>query len=334
MAEKRQDGTSYFLDILKLFFALMIPFLHIGFAGGAKLGIIQEYIARLGVPFFFTVTGLLLEERLIADCSFRTVLHFVKRSAVILLIWAIIDLPLYYRLSIGELNAEYFTYFLKECFFDTPGYLWYIGALIIGEFIYGFLRVTLKLGRLWICIITGVLYVIGVFGNSWSVVWDIFPDWYDSFFLTTRNGLFFAAFMLCVGACLAGKDLKKLWLIIGLVISLVLFVLEVHFIHGRITQWLDTSLYFTIPLVSFFLVGLGKGIPVPASLQRLCRYARKWSVLIYCSQFAVMRPVYLLLNEKVNKHLCIAAEYFAMLVVSFLLLLLIEKIRSTRQERI
>lgn len=44
------------IDILKFIFACLIPLLHIPFGNGVPV-VLQQYVARLGVPFFFAASG-------------------------------------------------------------------------------------------------------------------------------------------------------------------------------------------------------------------------------------------------------------------------------------
>ena len=327
-----EKKVYYFLDILKLFFACMIPLLHMKYAGGPKLGILQEYIARLGVPFFFAVTGLLLEEKLSAcagddpSSGWKTGLKFIKRAAFLLIFWAIIDLPAEFFIRSGSPGGSNVIMFIKEVFFMTPGYLWYLGALIIGEALYLLLRVTFRLDIYKVLIITGILYVIGTLGNSWSIVVRIFPNWYEDIFLTTRNGLFFAPFMIAAGALLTkARSLSRGMSFALFLLSAALFAAEVWFIRSRVTGEFDSSMYFSLPLIEFFIVKCGMDINVRGRIRPLCAYLRKLSVLIYCCQYVCLTAGYYLFYFRLPKALYMLAVYAILLPVSVILLIIIEK---------
>ena len=53
--EKRNAG----IDLLKLVFACLIPLLHIPFAEKGVVAFFEQYVARMGVPFFFAASGYL-----------------------------------------------------------------------------------------------------------------------------------------------------------------------------------------------------------------------------------------------------------------------------------
>jgi len=44
----------------RLLFACLIPLLHIGFEYGVGIDLVRQYISRLGVPYFFSVSGMFL----------------------------------------------------------------------------------------------------------------------------------------------------------------------------------------------------------------------------------------------------------------------------------
>ena len=47
------------IEIGRLVFACLIPLLHIGMNGIVPF-VVQQYLARLGVPFFYAVAGMFL----------------------------------------------------------------------------------------------------------------------------------------------------------------------------------------------------------------------------------------------------------------------------------
>lgn len=78
------------IDIGRLVFACLIPFLHISFGG---MLILQQYVARLGVPFFFAVSGMFLALRCKNGHLMDVWKKYVLKIGRLLVVWLIIDLP-------------------------------------------------------------------------------------------------------------------------------------------------------------------------------------------------------------------------------------------------
>ena len=49
------------IDIGRLIFACLIPLLHIGMSDQVSF-VVKQYVSRLGVPFFFAVSGMFLSK--------------------------------------------------------------------------------------------------------------------------------------------------------------------------------------------------------------------------------------------------------------------------------
>ncbi len=74
------------LDIGRFVFALLIPFLHIPFADGIATEIIRQYFARLGVPYFFAVSGYFLSCSISTRGPDKALKRYLKRIGIMLLI--------------------------------------------------------------------------------------------------------------------------------------------------------------------------------------------------------------------------------------------------------
>ena len=103
------------LDIGRLVFACLIPFLHIPFADGLVIEIIRQYFSRLGVPFFFAVSGYLLSRSVRSRGSTEALKRYVKRIGIMLLVWLVVYFPLYMD------NNEIVEKPIREMLFKTPG---------------------------------------------------------------------------------------------------------------------------------------------------------------------------------------------------------------------
>lgn len=55
------------IDIFRVIFACLIPLLHISLPNSMPLHIVRQYISRLGVPFFFAVSGMFLSKNIVEN---------------------------------------------------------------------------------------------------------------------------------------------------------------------------------------------------------------------------------------------------------------------------
>lgn len=150
------------VDICKLFFALVIPFLHIQFSVEG-ISILQQYISRLGVPLFFAASGFFLSQKL-NDLEYRgttrikILLGYEKRIARITLVWVLIYMPFFVHLY--GFNPD----LLQKLVFKTPGYLWFLVALLFAAIPFCLVK-----NRFVLYIISLILFVFGtLFSDSYS----------------------------------------------------------------------------------------------------------------------------------------------------------------------
>ena len=173
------------IEIGRLTFACLIPLLHIGLTGTVPF-IAQQYLARLGVPFFYAVAGMFLVKSIDKKGALPALKQYIFRIGRMLLIWVLIYLPII-LLRDGGLS-------LNELLFKTPAYLWFLTGLVVASV--PFCLIKNRKALLWFSLL---LYFSGtVFGEAYGKITGGFPL-YEKFFLTTRNGLFFGLPMMCVG---------------------------------------------------------------------------------------------------------------------------------------
>lgn len=173
------------IDIGRVIFACLIPMLHINFTG-VGIEIIRQYLSRLGVPFFFVVAGMFLVKSIENKGNVEALKQYASKIGRILLVWLVIYLP------ILLLRQEGVT--LQEFFFKTPAYLWYLTGLIAASVPFCLTR-----NRKMLFYASIILYVLGtLFSESYKWLIGGFPA-YEAIFLTTRNGLFFALPLMCIG---------------------------------------------------------------------------------------------------------------------------------------
>ena len=79
------------MDMAKFLFACLIPFLHVEFGKNAAIEFVGQYMSRLGVPFFFAFSGMMLSFSIEHRGGSVALKRFLKRIAKLLIVWLLID---------------------------------------------------------------------------------------------------------------------------------------------------------------------------------------------------------------------------------------------------
>lgn len=176
---------------------------------------------------------------------------------------------------------------------QTPSYLWFLTSMLVG----GFLQIALwEIRAKWV--IAVFLYIIGTLLNSYQFLLPQLRivDIYYDVFLTSRNGLFFAFPLMVVGIlCRKSKHGPHSLHVslISLCCAVILFCIEVSLVMNHASNDQDTSMYFTIPLVTFCLVNtlINLNSYFNAALGEVSGCAKFWrysSMVIYVVQFGLI----------------------------------------------
>lgn len=282
----RFDG----FDVGKFIFALFIPFLHIHLPNNTAILLFKELVCRLGVPFFFAVSGFFLEKSRIARGRKASYIHYAKSVGVKLLFWLIVYSP--FIIVFERKNT-----IIQELLFKTPCFLWFLTALIFGGLLICFISNDRIKYALAIC-----LYIIGtLFSDTYSWL-TTQPVWYTDVFMTFRNGLFFGFPMMCIGSFVfAHFDLMKRFVsdkkayVLGFAVSIVAWISEVVLIVLTTRDnKIDRSMYLTLPVITFFIV-------VSALFSsKKCKYSkilRGCSSTLYLAQYGVITTVNLFFTK-------------------------------------
>ena len=228
------------IEIGRVIFACLIPLLHIAFYENIGVDIVRQYIARLGVPFFFAVSGMFLRKSMEQYGSIETLRRYLHRVGRILLIWLLIYFPFLIR------GTESYLRLLQEILFKTPAYLWYLTGLLVASIPFCLLK---NRKALYGC--AAALYLVGtLFGGAYEWLVGGVPQ-YEAIFLTTRNGVFFGLPLMCVGELtwMAKKKSAVLLVVSGLILATEITIVGVY--ADRLD---DRSMYFALPLFIYALV--------------------------------------------------------------------------------
>lgn len=277
------------IDLFKFIFAILIVLLHINFNNNLMINVIKQYVSRLGVPFFFTTSGFFLSKKLNKNQpAFNVLKGYLKRILLLFAFWSLLYAPYnLYALYTMKGNIAYaLISYVQLIIFKSPSYMWYLIALAVATI--PFCLMYKKYFR-QLFIISIILYIFGTFGNSYKEIFDIkYFDIYLRYFLTTRNGVFFAPLFLCIGGKIQKSEkilLNRKYIFIMLINSYLLFIYEVYFVQSQIQFGQDTSMYFMLPLVIYYLFVLSIRTNLDIKSTFLITFLRKASTGIYCSQF-------------------------------------------------
>ncbi|RAP74906.1 serine racemase VanT catalytic subunit [Paenibacillus montanisoli] len=202
------DRSYGWIDLVKLAAAVLVIANHTGpltsWSEEADF-VLTNIISRLAVPFFFMASGFFLfraaKEGIRNKPSLR---KFMVRIGGLYALGILLYLPV--NVYAGHFGPDSTAgAILKEIAFGGTFYhLWYLPALLLGTAIVYMLR--LRLQDRTVLVVTGALYAIGMFGDSYYGVAarvDALAVFYAQLFDAfgqTRNGLFFAPFFIALGA--------------------------------------------------------------------------------------------------------------------------------------
>lgn len=251
---KNYTGIDYFRFIA----ALLIVAIHTSpLASFSETGdfILTRIIARVAVPFFLMTSGFFLISRYTYNTE--KLGAFVKKTALIYGAAILIYIPIniyngYFKMDNLLPNI------IKDIVFDgTLYHLWYLPASIIGAVIAWYL--VKKLDYPKALIVASVLYLIGLFGDSYYGITEkisCLNSLYDYIFQVTdhtRNGIFFAPIFFIIGGLIADNRPqitfgKSIW---GFAVSFALMFGEAFALHHFDLQRHDSMYVFLLPCMYF-----------------------------------------------------------------------------------
>lgn len=265
--------------------------MHTNFGGNILTETIKQYVSRLGVPYFFIISGFFLSKKIISGENEKAILcDYLKRILLLFCLWSLIYSP-YHLMVLFQQNHNVFQtllLYIQNLLFLAPSYMWYLMAVSVAAVPFC-LFYKYKFNMLFILSI--ILYVLGTIGNSYKGIIGDYNgrfDWYYHIFLTTRNGVFFAPLFLCIGGLSSKFEFRafkfnKLLFMLG--VSYIAFCIEVFIVRSRVPFYQDCSMYFVLPILEYFITRLTIMEWKCNKLRFASEFFRKTSTGIYCSQF-------------------------------------------------
>ncbi len=208
------DGKAYTgIDCFRFAAALLVIAIHTSPLSSCSAPgdfFLTRIAARVAVPFFFMTSGFFLISRYAKDNEKLRV--FLRKTAWIYGGAIILYLPL--NVYNGYFSGRHFLPVLfRDLLFDgTMYHLWYLPASMLGACLaWGMVR---KMGLKKAFLLAGVLYLLGLFGDSYYGIagkFSFLEHLYAEIFEIsdyTRNGIFFAPVFFILGGIAADQTAR------------------------------------------------------------------------------------------------------------------------------
>lgn len=313
MAEKQKYGA---LDAFRIVAALMVVAIHTSplasYSAEADF-FMTRVISRVAVPFFLMVSGQF------AMKSEESVIHFCQKTITLYGIAMLIYLPLgiyagYYRNFSPGILA-------RMLFFDGTFYhLWYFPACVTG--ILTACALERLHGKAMPLIIAGILYLIGLAGDSYYGLTARVPALESIYrhafhiFSYTRNGMFMAPLFLLIGWRLS--EMKRLpgrgVCLAGMGVSFLLMTSEAFLLRNAQLMRHDSMYFFLPPTVGFLYILL---LQFPRPAQSALRDFSMWVYLLHPAMIVAVRTAARLLHLTFFLVDDSLIHYFAVSALSF-----------------
>lgn len=311
------------IDLAKFICTILVVMIHIQPFGSTNTAItyylnfgVQNYLARIAVPFFFVTSGFLLFKKTsLSDFNIDYSKKYIQRIFRLYVIWTLIYFPLVLCGILRDENGVTYAilrYFRNCIFVGSYWHLWYLPALIFAVIIISVL-IYKNVQPKYIVALASCFYIVGLFAQSWfgfiAPLKEVFPQaWYflqmlQKVISTTRNGLFEGFFFVSIGMCFAFYNISigRTKALIGFCCSMSAMFLEV-FILQYFAFIREYDMYLFLVPATFFLFGFIRQINLPDNpvfktlrlLSSLIFYSHPW-VLAVVSR--TLRTIYEPLSE-------------------------------------
>lgn len=262
------------IDTAKFIASLLVIAIHVPLFGpGENFEVVNFYfrqiLTRIAVPFFFVCSGFFFFRKIINvnndKLIKKTVFLYIKKLIRMYLIWTLVYLFFIIKSILHGRNTPILA--LRDfLFIGSYLHLWYLPALIVAVLLVSFLIIkNVKVKN--IIIISFLLYIIGLLGQSYNVIFRYLEKipyvgigvsgigyYFREIFYTTRGGLFEGFLFVSFGYLFAKKeiDISRKKASILLAVSIVLYIAEV--IVVKYFGWgLEEDMYLMLVPLIFFL---------------------------------------------------------------------------------
>ena len=299
------------IDLIKFLCAILVFIIHIPpfqgevseFAKNVNFGL-QHIACRVAVPFFFVSSGFFLFKKMpLYELDKDIIKAYCYKLLRLLGVWHVL-------LFVGGM-----------------GHLWYLGATVIAIILLSLcFHFRIKLG--YIYVIACVLYLIGLFGDSYYgiiaplqriAIFNLLFKGYKLAFSTTRNGVFMGFIFVLMGATFSNRKiiLRTRTALIGFVASMLCLFAEVFLLKYNDIP-IDYNMYVFLLPATFFLFSFA--ISIELKDRPIYKHLRNIGMIVYFSHLLVNTVISPALSV-VEKYCCIAIKQYQF-VLSLLFTLL------------
>lgn len=336
------------IDVLKFLCAVLVIIIHVPpFREGSRFAypyfILRNCFARVAVPFFFVSGSFFLFRKCDPENpDFAPAARYLKRIFRMYVIWSAVYLPLQILQMHTEgifgfaCIAEYIKDFL---FVGTYYHLWYLHAAIVATALTYFCY--RKFGASRTLVLAGVLYAIGLLGQSWyGLIRPLygFPIFSRSIYVlgqvfeSTRNGLLDGFLFVVIGMLFAfGKiriSLPKA--LLGGFLSVIALFAE-FYISFRLGMALSYDMFLFLVPVVLFLFAAAMALPLGDS--PVYGFLRRCSTWMFLIHFLVWEIVKFIFGLWVNAYTYTTAIFFLTLILTIAISAGIAALSRRRQRK-
>lgn len=295
------------IDVFRLIAAFLVIAIHTSpLISFSELGdfMLTRIIARIAVPFFMMASGFFIISKY--DYEAKRLKKFLKKTALIyggaMLVYVPVNIYNGYFLMENLVPNV-----IRDIVFDgTLYHLWYLPASMIGAAVASY--TVKRLGYGGALAVTAVLYLVGLFGDSYYGLGSqmaVVKGFYPLVFQVsdyTRNGIFFAPVFFVLGGVIADQRQRGVFAhnICGFAISMAFMFAEALKLHELGWQRHDSMYIFLLPCMYFlFRAILTEERPVSKKPRgKSMAWLRTFSLVIY-----IIHPMMIVLVRLVAKFL-------------------------------
>ncbi len=349
LTDRQTDYNS--IDLVKFICSILVVSIHIApFGSSGEMGLIscmnygvQNYLARIAVPFFFVSSGFFLYKKTsLKSFSFNPTKKYALRLFKLYIIWTLIYFPLSFKEFFSDEKGVIHAIlsYIRNCIFTgSYSHLWYLNASIFAVLLISFLLYK-RINPKKMIIVALFLYLIGLFAQSWfgfiAPLRELSPSFWSllklaqEIIVNTRDGLFEGFLFVGFGMLFAYYrfNISKKMSLVGFIISMLLMLIEVsllkHFDFIR-----ENDLYLFLIPASFFGFSFVYQIELPNN--SIYKTLRTLSTLIYFLHpwvGIVVRKTFKFIYEPLSKT-CLV--FILTLVITIIGSLIIMKMSNLRK---
>jgi len=254
------NSSRHSSDIVKFVFSIIIVIVHIDY--NQDFYIISNYLARVGVPFFFISSGYVFYKKIhqgVDNRYINNILHTYMKLFIIYIPIGVIQLKTLTssNIMIGNTATNHiFQLIMVILVYGSSYHLWYLPAVIFSLSVIKFFYIKIRIE--YMIILSFLFYLIGAFETYYGILPSQIQSTmslYFQYFQTTRNGLFFGLIFVLIGFYLAKKNVRINKLKLKITLGSLAMVMECIIVNA-LPNVRDYNFFLSlIPLVTLIFLG-------------------------------------------------------------------------------